>query len=416
METISPFARPVYVMLKPAGSICNLACEYCYYLEKGKFYPEAKNTILSDELLERFIREYMECQTTQEVLFSWHGGETLMRPLSFYRKALELQRRYAQGRQITNTIQTNGTLLTDEWCRFFRENNFLVGISIDGPQEFHDEYRRNKQGLPSFYKVMKGIELLKKHGVEYNALAVVNDYNVEYPLEFYRFFKDIECRYIQFTPVVERLGRHTDGTKLSSPGQGNDDVQLAPFSVGAKEWGNFLCVLFDEWVQNDVGEYYIQLFDATLANWFGVQPGVCSMARTCGHAGVMEFNGDVYACDHFVFPEYKLGNIRTRTLTEMMYSPQQLQFGKDKYEKLPRQCKECDFLFACNGECPKNRFLTTKEGEPGLNYLCEGYRHYFSHVAPFMDFMKQELQAQRPPANIMKHIVREGGQVKLDCE
>lgn len=404
METISPFARPTYVMLKPAGSLCNLACDYCYYLEKGKFYPEVKNTVLSDELLEKFIREYLECQTSQEVLFTWHGGETLMRPISFYKKALELQQRYARGRRIDNTIQTNGTLLTDDWCRFLKDNNFLVGISIDGPQEFHDEYRRNKQGLPSFYKVMKGIELLKKHGVEYNAMAVVNDYNADYPLEFYHFFKDIECHYIQFSPIVERLAQHADGTKLSSPSEKNDKAGLAPFSITAKQWGNFLCTIFDEWVRKDVGNYYVQLFDATLANWVGVQPGICSMARTCGHAGVMEFNGDVYACDHFVFPEYKLGNIRTQTLTEMMYSPKQLQFGADKYERLPRQCKACEYLFACHGECPKNRFIQTADGEPGLNYLCEGYRQFFEHVAPYMDFMKKELQAQRPPANVMEHI------------
>lgn len=409
---ITPFARPVYVMLKPVGSVCNLACDYCYYLEKGKFYPEVKNHILSDELLEKFIRDYLECQTMPEVLFTWHGGETLMRPISFYKKALELQRKYARGRRIDNCIQTNGTLLTDDWCRFFRENNFLVGVSIDGPQEFHDEYRRNRQGLPSFYKVMKGIELLKKHGVEYNAMAVVNDYNVDYPLEFYRFFKEIGCHYIQFAPIVERMGRHADGTRLAAPeertaaamgpGSRSEAPELASFSVDPVKWGRFLCDLFDEWLKEDVGTYYIQLFDATLANWVGEQPGVCSMAPTCGHAGVMEFNGDVYACDHYVFPAYKLGNIRTHTLTEMMYSPRQLKFGTDKRDKLPAQCKACDYLFACNGECPKNRFAYTADGEPGLNYLCSGYKHFFEHVAPYMDFMKKELLAQRPPAGVME--------------
>ena len=401
-HSIYPFARPVYVMLKPVGSLCNLACDYCYYLEKGKFYPEVKNAVMSEQLLEKFIREYLECQTMPQVLFTWHGGEPLMRPISFYKKALELQRKYGGGRQIDNCIQTNGTLLNDEWCRFFKANNFLVGISIDGPQEFHDEYRRNKQGLPSFYKVMKGIELLKKHEVEYNAMAVVNDYNVDYPLEFYQFFKDIECHYIQFTPIVERLNRHTDGTQLTTPEEQDAAIRLAPFSVDAEKWGDFLCTLFDEWLKADVGSYFIQLFDSTLANWVGEQPGVCTLARHCGHAGVMEFNGDVYACDHFVFPEYKLGNIYTQTLTEMMYSQRQLQFGADKHDKLPSQCRACEFLFACNGECPKNRFLHTKEGEPGLNYLCKGYKKFFAHVAPYMDFMKKELVAQRPPANVMQ--------------
>lgn len=399
---LSPFSRPVYVMLKPIGSVCNLACDYCYYLEKSRLYPDVKQHILTEELLERFIKEYIECQTTNEILFTWHGGETLMRPLSFYKKALELQRKYGRGRQIDNCIQTNGTLLTDEWCRFLKENNFLVGISIDGPQDFHDEYRRNKQGLPSFYKVMKGIELLKKHQVEYNAMAVVNDYNVDFPLEFYNFFKEIDCRYIQFSPIVERIKKGN----LSTPLEKGEEVALAPFSVYAVKWGEFLCTLFDEWVKNDVGTFFIQLFDATLANWVGEKPGICTLAATCGHAGVMEFNGDVYSCDHFVFPEYKLGNIRTQTLTEMMYSPTQLRFGQDKHDKLPGQCRECEFLFACHGECPKNRFLYTTEGEYGLNYLCEGYKMFFKHVAPYMDFMKHELLAKRPPANVMEWIKR----------
>lgn len=401
MNVISPFSRPLYVMLKPVGSVCNLACDYCYYLEKEKLYPETKNTVMSEQLLEKFIREYLEAQTTQQVLFTWHGGETLMRPISFYQKALELQRKYAAGRQIDNCIQTNGTLLNDAWCEFFKANNFLVGVSIDGPQEFHDEYRRNRQGQPSFYKVMQGIKLLKKHGVEYNGMAVVNDYNVDYPLEFYRFFKELDCHYIQFAPIVERLADHRDGTRLTAPGQDDPDIKLAPFSVDPVKWGNFLCAIFDEWLKEDVGNYYVQLFDATLANWVGEQPGVCVLARECGHAGVMEFNGDVYSCDHFVFPEYKLGNIYTKTLTEMMYSPKQLKFGADKYDTLPRQCKECEFLFACHGECPKNRFMRTADGEPGLNYLCQGYLKFFRHVAPYMDFMKRELLAQRPPANVM---------------
>ncbi len=400
----SPFATPIYVMLKPIGSVCNLACDYCYYLEKGKFYSEVKNPVMAEEVLEKFIQEYIECQTARDVLFTWHGGETLMRPISFYKKALELQKKYARGRYISNCIQTNGTLLNDEWCRFFKENNFLVGISIDGPQEFHDEYRRNKQGLPSFYKVMKGINLLKKHGVEYNAMAVVNDYNVDFPLEFYRFFKDIDCHYIQFAPIVERIGLHKEGTRLSAPEEQNQAIRLAPFSVDSKKWGDFLCTLFDEWVKKDVGTFFIQIFDATLANWVGEQPGVCSLARQCGHAGVMEFNGDVYACDHFVFPNYKLGNIHTKTLTEMMYSPEQLQFGKDKEAKLPMMCKECEFLFACHGECPKNRFLYAPNGEPGLNYLCNGYKRFFKHVAPYMDFMKKELLNQRPPSNVMEWV------------
>ncbi|ANU62343.1 anaerobic sulfatase-maturation protein [Muribaculum intestinale] len=402
-QVLTPFARPLYIMTKPAGSSCNLACEYCYYLEKKKLYKDAsadRRHVMSDDMLERFIKMYIESQSMPQILFSWHGGETLMRPLSFYKKVIELQKKYGGGLVIDNSIQTNGTLLTDEWCRFFKDNNWLVGVSVDGPQEFHDEYRRNNIGAPSFHKVMRGINLLKKHGVEWNALAVVNDFNADYPLDFYHFFKEIECRYIQFTPIVERIIPHTDGRTLASPMDAHD-APLADFSVSPAQWGEFLCTIFDEWVKNDVGQYFIQLFDSTLANWAGVQPGVCTMARTCGHAGVMEFNGDVYSCDHFVFPEYKLGNIREKTLVEMMYSDRQQKFGTDKYDSLPGQCRRCKYLFACNGECPKNRFTVTADGEPGLNYLCEGYYRFFEHVAPYMDFMKNELDNQRPPSNVM---------------
>ena len=403
MTTNFAFARPMYVMLKPAGSLCNLRCKYCYYLEKDKLYKQCKNHVISDELLEKFIKEYIEAQTTPQVLFTWHGGETLMRPISFYKRALELQRIYGRGRQIDNCIQTNGTLLTDEWCQFFKDNNFLVGVSIDGPQEFHDEYRRTATNKPTFVKVMNGINLLNKHGVEWNALAVVNDYNADCPLEFYRFFKQIGCKYIQFSPIVERVVKREDGLTLA-PGMQGGDAGLADFSITPEQWGNFLCTIFDEWVHNDVGEYFVQLFDATLANWVGQAPGVCILAEECGHAGVMEFNGDVYSCDHFVYPEHLLGNLHTKTITEMMYSDQQNKFAKMKKQMLPQQCKECKFLFACHGECPKNRFLNDKYGNYGLNYLCKGYRQFFEHVEPYMNFMKRELENHRAPANVMKQI------------
>lgn len=406
MSTYAPFAKPLYVMLKPAGSKCNLYCDYCYYLEKSGLYPN-KSQVMSEELLERFIQQYIESQTQREVMFTWHGGETLMRPLSFYRKAVELQKKYGRGRQIDNSIQTNGTLLNDDWCIFLKENNFLVGISIDGPQTFHDEYRRDKMGRPSFHRVMKGIELLQKHGVEFNCMAVVNDYNADYPLEFYQFFKEIGCQYLQFTPIVERLRKSKSPLKLATAQEEDNEAELAPYSVTADKWGNFLCSIFDEWIKEDVGKIFIQLFDSTLANWVGEQPGVCTMAKTCGHAGVMEFNGDVYACDHYVFPEYRLGNIYSKTLTSMMYSDEQQNFGKDKFDKLPQQCNECNMLFACYGECPKNRFIKDKYGNRGLNFLCDGYYKFFHHVAPYMDYMKQELLARRPPANVMEW-AREG--------
>ena len=397
----NPFAKPLYVMLKPAGAHCNLACKYCYYLEKNKLYPTAQRHLMSDEMLEQFTREYIEAQTMNQVLFTWHGGEPLLRSIDFYRKALSLQQKYAGGRRIDNVIQTNGTLLTDEWCEFFAQNHWLVGISIDGPQPDHDHYRLTAAGKPSWQKVMQGIKLLKKHGVEWNAMAVVNAYNVNHPLEFYRFFKENGCQFLQFTPIVERLTRHEDGRTLASLAD-KDEISLSEASVAPEQWGNFLCAILDEWVRKDVGKIFVEIFDCTLANWMGVSPGICAYSKECGHAGVMEHNGDVYSCDHFVFPEYKLGNIRDHSLIDMLYGEQQQEFSRLKHSSLPRQCKECDMEFACHGECPKNRFMKDKYGDSGLNYLCPGYYHYYQHVAPYMDYMKQELMAQRPPSNIMK--------------
>ena len=397
----NPFAKPLYVMLKPAGAHCNLACKYCYYLEKNKLYPTAQRHLMSNEMLEQFTREYIEAQTMNQVLFTWHGGEPLLRSIDFYRKALSLQQKYAGGRHIDNIIQTNGTLLTDEWCEFFAQNHWLVGISIDGPQPYHDHYRLTAAGKPSWQKVMQGIKLLKKHGVEWNAMAVVNAYNVNHPLEFYRFFKENGCQFLQFTPIVERLTRHEDGRTLASLAD-KDEIPLSEASVKPEQWGYFLCAIFDEWVRKDVGKIFVEIFDCTLANWMGISPGICAYSKECGHAGVMEHNGDVYSCDHFVFPEYKLGNIRDHSLIDMLYGEQQQEFSRLKHSSLPRQCKECDMEFACHGECPKNRFMKDKYGDSGLNYLCPGYYHYYQHVAPYMDYMKQELMSQRPPSNIMK--------------
>ena len=397
----NPFAKPLYVMLKPAGAHCNLACKYCYYLEKNKLYPTAQRHLMSDEMLEQFTREYIEAQTMNQVLFTWHGGEPLLRSIDFYRKALSLQQKYAGGRRIDNVIQTNGTLLTDEWCEFFAQNHWLVGISIDGPQPDHDHYRLTAAGKPSWKKVMQGVKLLKKHGVEWNAMAVVNAYNANHPLEFYRFFKENGCQFLQFTPIVERLTRHEDGRTLASLAD-KDEISLSEASVAPEQWGYFLCAIFDEWIRKDVGKIFVEIFDCTLANWMGVSPGICAFSKECGHAGVMEHNGDVYSCDHFVFPEYKLGNIRDHSLIDMLYGEQQQEFSRLKHSSLPRQCRECDMEFACHGECPKNRFMKDKYGDSGLNYLCPGYYHYYQHVAPYMDYMKQELMSQRPPSNIMK--------------
>jgi uncharacterized protein len=396
---LDTFQQPLYVMAKPAGAVCNMACKYCYYLEKNKLYANHVRHNMSDDVLENFIRRYIEAQTTDAVQFTWHGGEAMIRPLSFFKRVVELQNKYAAGHAILNSLQTNGTLMSEDWCKFLRDNRWLVGLSIDGPQEFHDEYRRSADGKPTFQRVMRAVNMLNRHNVEWNAMAVVNDYNADFPDEFYNFFKQIDCRYIQFTPIVERLQAHTDGRLLAAPSQ--TGVQMMPYSVTPQQWGNFLCRVFDLWVREDVGKFFVQIFDATLANWMGVQPGICTMARTCGHAGVMEFNGDVYACDHFVFPEYKLGNIADKTFVEMMYSPEQTAFGEAKATQLSDKCRACKYLFACNGECPKNRFALNPGDDARENYLCAGYRQYFEHVAPYMDFMRTELLAGRAPANVM---------------
>lgn len=407
----NPLSYPIYVMAKPVGALCNLDCKYCYYLDKEELYKNRKNNRMSEELLEQFTKEYIEAQPTPHVLFTWHGGETLLRGIDFFRKALFFQRKYARGREITNTLQTNGILLNDEWCRFFKDNNFLIGISIDGPELCHDVYRTDKGGHGTFKKVMAGIELLKKHQVEFNILSVVNNYNVKYPLEVYNFFKSTGAQFIQFSPVVERAGNRADGLKLLAPGD-TQNSQVTDWSVDALEYGKFMTTIFDEWVRNDVGRIYVQMFDSTLACYIGEAPGVCIYAKTCGHASAMEFNGDVYACDHFVFPENKLGNIKQKSLVSMMLSEQQMKFGRDKKDTLPGQCKVCEYLNLCNGECPKNRIIHTTNGEPGLNYLCKGLKHYFRHVMPYMKYMANELMNQRPPANIMAAVRMSDNQQK----
>lgn len=405
-STCFPFSRPLYVMAKPAGARCNLACRYCYYLEKGDYYASSsEGPFMTDATLERYIQEYIQTQTSREINFTWHGGEPLMRPLDFYRKAVALQARYGSGRQIANCLQTNGLLLNDDWCRFLHDEGWLVGLSIDGTQAMHDAYRQGRNGAPSWERVMRAVELLERHHVEWNAMATVHQANAEQPLEFYSFFRNtLGCRYLQFTPIVERLLQEGGKTWLAQVG--DEDCRLAPYSVLPHQWGNFLCAIFDEWVRHDVGYTFVQLFDATLAGWMGVAPGVCVYAEECGHAAVMEHNGDVYSCDHFVFPRHRLGNIHTHTLPQMLYGPQQTAFSRLKRDALPRQCRLCPWLKACHGECPRLRFARAADGEPGLNFLCAGYQRYFSHVAPYMDFMAQALRNGQPPALIMQALRR----------
>ncbi len=379
-----------YLMAKPAGAHCNLACHYCYYLEKSLLYPDSRRHYMSDELLEKYIREYIALQPTPNVLFTWHGGEPLMRPLEFYEKALRLQEKHACGKHIDNAIQTNATLINDRWARFLGKHNFLVGVSIDGPEHLHNHYRHLPSGRNSFQQVMRGIAALNRHGVNWNAMAAINDVNVKEPLEFYHFFKEIDCHFLQFTPVVERHYERPDGRRLALPSDGSL-AHLAPFSVKPQEWGAFLIAIFQEWVKHDVGEYFVQIFDATLSGWMGMPPGVCTMAKTCGHAAVMEWNGDVYVCDHFVAPQYKLGNLAQQPLREIMAHPGRHAFGQNKQRLLTAECQECEFLMACGGECPRNRFAHSATGEPGHNYLCPGYKAFFQHAAPYMDRMKQRL-------------------------
>lgn len=393
---IPTLGRPFNVTAKAVGSACNLKCKYCYYLEKGKYYKEQKVHMMDDRTLEVFIRDYIAAQPTTDVVFVWHGGESLLRPREFYEKVIKLEREYGRGHVISNSIQTNGTLLNDDWCKFFHDNGWLVGLSIDGPQKIHDKYRRSKTGESSYTQVMSGIECLNRNNVEWNILATVNASNADIPVETYRFLKNLGTKFLQFTPVVERL--RPDGMLSSQKDKG---FKVTDFSVTPKKWGDFLIGMFDEWVKTDVGEIFVQTFDATLANWVGVTSPVCTMARTCGNALAIEFNGDIYSCDHFVFPAYKLGNIHTTPLSQMVLDSRQQKFGYDKSMALPAKCKECRFLFACNGECPRNRFMKSPSGEPNMNYLCEGYFKFFSHVEPYMDFMANELANERPPSNVM---------------
>jgi len=400
------------VMLKPAGPSCNLNCTYCYYLEKKNLYLTEKDFRMSDDILEEFTKQYIESNEIPVVTFTWQGGEPTLMGLDFFRKAVELQKKYAYGKTIENSFQTNGTRLTDDWCMFLKDNNMLVGISIDGEEHNHDHYRKTNSGGPTFRRVMKGIELLHKHKVEFNTLSTVNDYSVKYASETYRFLKKIGSGFMQFLPVVERFADISEKTplKLVAP----DYRGIAPvtsWSVPSLDYGKFLITIFDEWVRKDVARYYIQIFDATLANYVGENPGLCVFAETCGDALVMEQNGDIYSCDHYVFPEYYLGNISDHPMVDLVKSQRQFDFGINKRNSLPRYCLQCDVRYACHGECPKHRIISTPDGKPGLNYLCEGYKLFFHHVEPFMEYMARELKNKRAPANVMSWIRNKENQV-----
>ena len=382
------------IMLKPAGSLCNLGCAYCYYLDKADIYG-GREPRMGEEMLESVIREYIAANDVPEVTFNWHGGEPLVLGLDFYRKAMDLERKYADGKTVFNTLQTNGTLLTPEWGDFLSENHVLVGISIDGPRDIHDKYRKDKGGTGTFDKVLHGIALLQKHGVEFNTMSTVNKVSEGRGLEVYRFLQSIGSRYMQFMPVVE----HVKQRRIVSPAA--EGARLAPWSVSSRGFGQFMCDIFDYWVRNDVGRTFVGLFDATLANWCGVMPGTCAYDRTCGGNSVIEHNGDLYPCDHFVYPQYRLGNITETPIRAMMESPRQVKFGIDKRNSLPAKCFRCQYLHLCNGECPKHRFNRTEVGETGLCALCEGYYRFYGHTAPYMEKMRELLQQELPPAYVM---------------
>jgi len=392
-------------MAKPIGPICNLDCSYCYYLEKHKLYPQTSDFRMSDNLLEKFICEYIACIQAPVVNFAWQGGEPSLIGLDFFKKVVQFQKKYAGRKHIENAFQTNGTNITDEWCRFFFDHKFLIGLSIDGPEEIHNRYRKYKTGKPTFKEVMKGLELLIKYNIPFNTLSVVHKDNSKFPVEIYQFLKSTGSRYMQFIPVVERISENQDNSGLNLiPPDYTEAAIVSEWSVKPEDYGNFLNKIFDEWVRNDVGSVFIQQFDAALANWVGVHPGVCVFNKQCGDAMILEHNGDVYSCDHFVFPEYLLGNLNQSPLMGMVTSEKQKRFGLLKTNNLPQYCMDCEYRFACNGECPKYRFCYTQDGEFGLNYLCKAYKMFFSHIYPYMQYMGDKIKTKQPPTDIMEWI------------
>jgi uncharacterized protein len=399
--------RPQYfhLLAKPTGATCNLDCKYCYFLSKEMLYPGSRFR-MADDLLEEYIKQMIESQRVPEVSIAWQGGEPTLMGLEFFKRSMELEKKYRKpGMTIYNTMQTNGTLLNEDWCKFFKENNFLIGLSIDGIKDLHDHYRVDKGGHGTFDKVIKAARLMQQFDVDFNVLTTVNARNAERPLEIYRFFRDeLKIKYIQFIPIVERVNQ-------TGFQEGNTVTER---SVTAKQWGHFLTTIFDEWVRRDVGEVFVQMFDAALASWYGEPTGLCIFSEKCGKALAMEHNGDVYCCDHFVEPKYKLGNILETQMADLAASDKQLKFGNDKLDALPKYCLSCDVRFACHGECPKNRFIETPDGEPGLNFLCEGYKSFFKHIDAPMKFMSQQLKFNLAPSDIVKLYANEDETLKKE--
>jgi uncharacterized protein len=423
----SPIQNPpaFHLLAKPTGATCNLDCAYCFFLSKEMLYPGSRFR-MADAMLERYIQQLLEAHQTPQVQVAWQGGEPTLMGLDFFQRSIELVERYRKpGTTVEYTIQTNGTLLDDDWAAFFKQHNFLVGISIDGPRAMHDAYRVDKGGQPTFDKVIRGLGFLQKHGVETNTLTTLHHANADHPAEVYRFLRD-ECgsRFQQYIPIIERVSevdvervetplrsaQHAPGAMSTAPWTSWRDRPLytqtgelvTNRSVTAEQYGRFLIGVFEEWVRRDVGAVYVQMFDVALANWVGEPSGLCVHSQTCGLALALEHNGDLYSCDHFVEPAYRLGNITETLMIELIASPQQQQFGQDKFDALPRYCRECEVRFACHGGCPKDRFIFTPDGEPGLNYLCAGYKLFFHHIDQPMRVMAEALRRNRAPAEIMQ--------------
>jgi len=392
----------IHVLAKPTGSVCNLNCSYCFYLRKELLYP-GSSFRMNDEVLDKYICQLIESHHSDKVTVAWQGGEPTLMGVGFYRRAIELQEKYRRpGMTFENTMQTNGTLLDDEWCEFLRENDFLIGISIDGPRELHDAYRVDKKGMPTFDKAIRGLRLLQKHGVEYNVLVTVNRTNADRPLDVYRFLRDeAGTSWMQFIPMIERL---SEGA-VTPYQQG---ATVSDRTVESEQWGSFLIAIFDEWVGHDVGKIFVQTFEAAVRSWLGTgSSGMCIFDPVCGHGLALEHNGDLYSCDHFVEPGYLLGNIIQGHMIDLVGSKQQRKFGQDKLDTLPRSCRECKVRFACHGECPKNRFLTTTDGEFGLNYLCAGYKAFFQHIDRPLQIMAQLMRRGLPAARVMQVLAQE---------
>ena len=397
----------IHVLAKPIGAVCNLQCDYCFYLEKENLFPEKENFRMSDNVLESYIRKYVEAQPTPIVEFVWHGGEPTLIGIDFFRKAVKYQEPYRKLKTIQNSLQTNGTLLTDEWCDFFKKNGFFIGISLDGPEEIHDRHRRNRGQQPTFQAVMNGIRLLQKHGVEYNVLACVAKETAYRPLEVYHFFKEQGIEYIQFTPVIERAAGESSakqGLRLASPSaldREEANTKVMPWTVEPEAYGDFLIAIYEEWVRQDVGKIFVMNFEWALNAWIGNPSPVCIFSKQCGRSLAVEHNGDVYACDHYVYPEYRLGNLLNDDLSNMVERLLASGFGPHKEKTLPKWCRECKVLQACGGGCPKHRFMKSPYEEPGLHYLCAGYKKFFLHIRKYLKVMTQLLENGLPASKVM---------------